>query len=295
MAGLSLFQDLADAKPAHWLAAVDPRLRIGWVISLSVAALFVDSHAALVALLVAGVTPLLAIRLRWRGWVATISVVLLTVLGTVLTQAMFISYGPRTEVLRLLPAFEIGGWTFPGIALYREGAIAGAVQSMRMVALTLAGLAVCLCTSPHQLLAALVQLRMPTALAFITAVALRFIPVVIGEFSLIRQARRLRGYRSSGWTSLWRDAALVGPVLHACLRRATVLATSVTIRGFDADAPRTAYPPLVLRPIEHVFAWLLATGCLGLAIAKILLWLHQGDVFSAAGLQPFYAWVDKWL
>ena len=56
-----------------------------------------------------------------------------------------------------------------------------------MLAVMLAGLTVCLTTSPEGLLAVLAWLRVPAAISFMTVAALRFLPTFIDEWTTVRR------------------------------------------------------------------------------------------------------------
>jgi energy-coupling factor transport system permease protein len=147
---------------------------------------------------------------------------------------MFYSFEPRTPWM-----------TIAGVTLWREGARYGLLQSMRLVATTASGIAVCLSTSPERLLAAMTRLGSPATLAFLVTTAMRFLPTMADEWLAIRLAHRLRGYRFRPWKlAAWCiEAGMFAPLVAAALRRATTLAVSVTTRGLDPRAPRTYYDP----------------------------------------------------
>jgi energy-coupling factor transport system permease protein len=271
---------LADARGSPWLAGLDPRLKLFWLLWVSSLSVLLESAAGLGGLFVTTLLLSGGIRMRLRGWLVVGGLLAAIAWSTLLSQAIFYEGEPRTVLLTLVAPSNIGGWSFPGIRLYREGAIYGLAQSLRMLAVTLTGLTLCLTTSPERLLAALAHLRVPVSIAFMTVTTMRFLPLLIGEWAMVRQARRLRGYRLSGWSLLslrgpqalkW-ELALLAPVLASALRRATALATSVSSRGFDPTAPRTYYPELQYRVSERLAIAALAISGSGVLVAKILEW-----------------------
>lgn len=274
---------LTENAARGWLAAVDPRLKIVWVASLSLLSVLVDSTAALAALFVLAAWPLAGLRLSSRAWLAIGGIVLATAWSTLVSQAVFYTFEPRTALFTIVPNFPIGSWEFPGVRFYREGAEYGLLQSLRFSALALAGLAVCLSTSPERLLAGLVRLGVPVGIAFMAMTALRFLPAMLDEWATVRRARRLRGYRGSQrfGPSDWLHAArselqLFLPLLAAAIRRANVLAMAVSSRGFSPNAERTFYPELRMRLPERVGVVLLM-GLLTLVIVvKLLFWSSPG-------------------
>lgn len=294
-----------DAKASGWLAALDPRLKLAALVWLSVLSVLVDALPALAALLALGMLAASGLRMRPQGWLAVVGLLAALAWGTVLSQSIFYSQAPRTLLATLVPERQIGEWNFPGIRLYREGAAYGLTQSLRMLSVTLLGLAVCLSTSPERLLAALVRWRAPVAVAFIAVTALRFLPTLLGEWATVRTARRLRGYRfpwnrPAGWfvavpRAMLAELNLLLPVLSGALRRAETLAASVGSRGFDPAAARTFYPPLRFRPVERIaLASLLVTAAAAIT-AKALFWLYVADAFYHPALRPLYQAVRDWL
>lgn len=263
----------ADASRRGWLAATDPRLKIVWVACLSVAAVLVDSLPELVALFLVSIVGASGLRLSVRGWAGVGGALLAVAFSTLLSQGVFYGGVPRTSLVTLAPSFEFFGWQFSGIHFYREGVLYGLEQSLRWLALSMAGISVCLSTSPERLLSALVLLGVPTGLAFIVSTALRFLPTMLDEWAIVRRARWLRGYRGRRRNAP-AELALLPTVLAAALRRASNLATSATSRGFSPTAERTFYPELRMRPRERVALVCLVGGAAGLALFKSAVWFR---------------------
>jgi energy-coupling factor transporter transmembrane protein EcfT len=261
------------AKP--WLAALDPRLKLAWVFTVSVAAATLNDVRALGILTFFAVVAATGLRLTARGWSAIVLMIGLLVWGTMLSQGLF--YYGKTVLVTFVEPRQFGDYSFPGIRLTTEGLIYGAIQSLRFVATALAGFTASLSTGPERMLSALVCIKLPASLAYMTTAALRFLPVVLNEVAAVRRARRLRGGRFA-WIGPtgdrfgpYRDEVqLLLPILAAALRRAETLAESVTARGFDPRAPRTFYPPLVMREFEKLIIVLLLGICVLLIFAQFL-------------------------
>ena len=292
-----------DASRRGWLAMVDPRVKIAWVAALSLASVLVDSTAALFTLLTFSTVGVAGLRLSPRGWLAMGGLLAALAWSAVVTQGLFYAGEPRTPLLTLVPPldlFALPGYQqpkiirFPGIIFYQEGALYGLKQSLRGLALAIAGLSTVLSTSPARLLAALARLGLPGGLAFMTMAALRFLPSMIDEWATVRRARWLRGYRGG---KHWRvrvgsELGLLLPVLAAALRRATMLATSVTSRGFSATARRTFYPELRMGLGERVATAVMLFGVIALALIKTGGWIA---VWQGAPPSALLLWIDKWL
>ncbi len=246
------------ARP--WLAGLDPRVKIAWVAAISIVAVSVDGASSLGALVAVAALGATGLRLRSRGWATIVGLLALTTWSAMLTQGFFYVDESRTPLV-VLVAPRADDPLGSGLVLSREGLLYGAVQSLRLVATSLAGFTTCLSTGPERLLAALAWLRLPPALGFMTTAALRFLPLLIEEIGVVRQARRLRGggpFDRRRGARLFEMPGLLFPVLAAVVRRSETLAESITARGFDARAPRTFYPPLRMRPWEGAIVSTLA-------------------------------------
>ncbi len=291
----------STSAPESWLVALDPRVKLAWLATVSLAGVLLDGAIALAVLCALALVVALALRWDRRTWLIVGAPVLAVAWGTMLSQAMFYAGEPRTAIVTLLPEGSIGGLHFPGLRLYREGFFYGLVQSLRMIAVMLAGLSVCLSTSSERLLAALTWTGVPEAIGFMSVAALRFLPTMIDQWSTVRRSCRLRGFRPQyfGVRNLLRtlrvELMLLVPVVASALRRASTLATSITVRGFDATRPRTLYPPLAISKIEATALVALTTVILGLATLKSLYWLAVGEQFRVSALQPLYDFVGRWL
>jgi len=263
-----------NARP--WLARLDPRVKLIWVFAVSVAAATIDSAIGLAVLAVATAVAAAGLQLGRRGWGAIVGLLAILVWGTMLSQGFFYFETDREPLLTFVAPRRIGGYNFPGILLTWNGLVYGAIQSLRLVATALAGLTASLSTGPERILAALTWFRLPAAVAYMTTAALRFLPVVIDEVAQVRQARRLRGYRfrlvgpaGDRFGPYREELSLLFPVIAASLRRAETLAESITARGFDPHAPRTFYPPLVMRSGEYIVAAVLIAGSVALVAMKL--------------------------
>lgn len=261
---------MRQVEPRPWLVAIDPRLKLAWVATISLGCIWFDDVAALVALCLAAAGPLLAIRLPWRAAVGYAGLIVLVVWSTVYAQAVFYRGPHGPPLLTIIPAFDVLGKRFPGWYFHGEGASYGAGQSLRFAANLLAGSSVALSTSPERLMSAMVALRIPNSLSFMCAAALRSLPITLEEWAALRQAYRLRAGTPRAERSfrpairLHEELRLLEPLLANTLRRAAALALAVRARGFDVAQARTNFPALVMNRGERAalfaiaYVWALA-------------------------------------
>ena len=224
----TLRQCLGGCAGRGRLAAVDPRLKLAWLMAISTASVLVDANAALGVLFAAAAVPAVWLKMRLKGWLLLLGLLAITAWGTMLSQALFFYVDSFAQV-DVVPPFNLAGAHFDGLRLTSEGAWEGLRQSLRLLGLTLAGISVAISTSPERLLSALVRNGVPAALSFMAVAALRFLPAMLDEWWTIREAVQMRGYRPCWWSrplaTLRQELVLLVPLLAATLRRATALAT----------------------------------------------------------------------
>jgi len=265
-----------EMNDRSWLARRDPRLKLAWLAVLSLASVLIESRTGLYALFAASLVVAIGVRLSARTWIVIGAILATLAWGTVLSQALFFMGDRTTPHITLIAPRSFRYFDFAGVQLWRDGALFGLLQSLRLLAVTLAGLSVCLSTSPQRLLAALVAVRVPVAVSFMSIAALRFLPTILAEWATVRQSCRLRGYRPRPWRAPWNtlrmETALMAPVLAASLRRAATLATSLSNRGFDATRPRTTYPALRMPRTDMALLGMMIVTAVTLSAVKSYHW-----------------------
>lgn len=262
---MNLSQSLRQIEARPWLAAIDPRVKLAWLATISMACVWLQRPGALAMLCVIAALPYCGLRMPIKAIAMYAALLVIVVWSTIYSQALFYAFPTEEPLFTIVPAFDFAGDHYAGLHFHREGAMYGAGQSLRFVANLLAGASVALSTSPERLLAALVALRIPTSLSFMATAALRSLPMVLDEWAALRQSYRLR----RGGTShirLREEWRLVESLIANTLRRAAALALAVRARGFDAGAPRTHFPPLRLTKAERAalaamaIVWLISLG-----------------------------------
>jgi len=221
--------------------------------------------------------------------------------GVALRQAVFYQQAPRTELCAWRPAS--GFWRAvlgpDGLALYREGFFYGVTQGLRLVLAMGAGLAVAFSTDASELLAGLRFFRVPYGLAFMAVTSLRFLPLLGREAATAWRAARLRGfspYAAAPWTTGAVAFSLLRPVLASCVRRASVLAASVTTRGFAAASPGEAFAATAsVGATSWLSVFLAGAATAALVAAKMLYAAYLHEFFYRAELRGLYEFARLWL
>jgi energy-coupling factor transport system permease protein len=283
------------------MARLDPRAKLLLLALAGLWAVLLERPAALAACAALSVAALCLSGAPARRILASLGGLVLAVWGFALLQAFFYQRAPRTELFAWRPAsgFWLAVWGPEGLALYREGFFYGLTQGLRLVMATGAGLAVAFSTDGGELLTALRFFRVPYGLAFMAVTSLRFLPLLGREAATAWSAARRRGfspYRAAPWTTAAVSFSLLRPVLASCVRRAGVLAASVTSRGFtaaSAGGSADAAPRFGFASWLWIALGIAATTALIAAKGLYAAYLHE--IYWRAELRGLYEFVRRWL
>lgn len=215
---------------------LDPRVKLLWVMVLSI--LIFQVHlmgGLLITLLITVIGPVAGISLR--RFLSALKPLFILV-GLLFLLHAFFSDGP---ILFALPALSI---KLTSTGLYRGGLVA-----WQFLCMVTAGLFLTLTTPPSVLVMGLERLFKPLkrigipaeALAMMVSLALRFLPTLLMEFALIRDAQLARGadYRTGSLKQRLRAvSALTLPLILGTFRRADALVEAMEARGYR-PGPRT--------------------------------------------------------
>jgi len=136
----------------------------------------------------------------------------------------------------------------PSVGLYY-----GVVSSLFLLNMLLISLLNIYTTEVKSLLQALVFFKVPSELAFMTTISIRFLPIMQEQMNKIRVSQALRGYETR---PLSLPIPLIVPLMHSSLKRAMQLAISLESRGFDPEKINVAVE-LELRRTDYLLLFLL--------------------------------------
>lgn len=288
---MSLFAVKKTSPMSRWSAKL--KMALGFAMSFWV--VLVDSLPALAAAAAAGLLILLFARPNRSQWKLVLVTTLLVVWGLLLSQALFYQRCPRRAVVVLLEP----NWFFEdGLKIYAEGIRHGLVQSLRITAVGLVSYAICFSTAPDQFLRGLLGLGLPFGLAFMATSAIRFLPVVAGEFRAVRTAMRLKGYRPFRrglWDTIHTEISSLRPVLAGSIRRSQEVALSILARGFSPLGRRSSLVDQRVPAAQRLAIAVLILLVLGVGACKLVFLLYQYQIFYTPQLRPLYAFVRNWL
>ncbi len=166
----------------------------------------------------------------------------------------------------LLSIILINGFFFPGardviislgpLDLTREGLAFGLPIAGRILVAVAVTLAFVTTTRPDDLMAGLVRLGAPTAIAFLVLSTIQMVPRMQAKADRILDAQQARGMRTRGGplNRIRALVPLVGPLVIGSLIDARDRALALEARGFGSPGPHTAYRVVPWRRADRVLA-----------------------------------------
>jgi len=288
-------KDYLAGNESSFLRKIDIRLKIIFAFVLSGLVVLVDSLPALTILTFAG----LLFYLATKPNISQIKLMCLTIIpfiwGLMVSQGIFYNRFPRTVLFELLAPNMLFN---DGLRIYIQGVHYGLIQSLRMVAMVFTGYAICFSTPVDTFLQGLIALKIPFSISFMAATAMRFIPVAAREFTIVRDAMKLKGYQpfKNGIThTIKMEVLALRPILTGSIRRSEEIALSIITRGFTFENERSSLH-------EHRFKahhWLVIILFFSILIAvfaiKLLFWLYQLEIYYTPELRSLYSFSRNWL
>jgi energy-coupling factor transporter transmembrane protein EcfT len=258
---------MQEGRPTR-LAAVDPRVKLGWVLATLVAGLvFVDPRSLLVVLasivLVAAVAGVLGETIRRLRSLGVIVIVIGLILGLTVPGEALVTLGP--------------------LQISREGLALGVVSVLRLFVFAVPLVVVVMTTTNSDLIRGLLAFRLPLDYALMIVLALNFVPLYLEEFHRIADAQKARAHTLVDRGLLGKARGLLPifvPLTLNAVDRADTVGKVLEIRGIARRRFRAEFDPL--GPASWallVVALLLA----GLALASVAL---RTDVLAAPLARP---------
>jgi energy-coupling factor transport system permease protein len=231
---------LGQYRPLNsYLHRLDTRAKLIPVLLVLILALFSESFLFYLGILAMLTIALAASGVSRETLLASFKPMLWLVGITILYHLIFT--GKDTKVL-----FSVFGY---GLT---EGAVhEAAFYSLRLVLFVSMAFLVTLTSSPSDIgdafaktIRPLRRFKVPVDdISLILFMAIRFIPVLYEEFTIIKNAQKLRGVDFSGplWSRLRKSTAIIIPVFVGALNRADELAQAIEARGYGKCENRTYF------------------------------------------------------
>lgn len=166
--------------------------------------------------------------------------------------------------------FNGGGRTLVSIGnvsiLTTEGLLRGTNTLLRL-STVMASASIFTLTTPRRMVQGLIQLKIPYEFAFMTSVALRFLPVFSQEFRDTLVAIQLRGVdikRIPFQQKLKMYTSILMPVTYGAVDRAQKLSCTMELRAFRSHDKRTSRFVLKFAAIDYVYMLVLPIATAGI-------------------------------
>lgn len=280
-----------------FVARMDPRTKIILLVLLATMSVVLENPKPLVTLLVIVIFVYLSARLSLDKHRILLLFLGVGVWGMMFSQALFYSQMPRTVIVTVIsPDVPVIGSLTNGIFLYKEGFNYGATQSLRLAITLTFGLLVAWTSEPHDLLTALVKLRVPYSLSFMAITGIRFLPLIMEEASTVITAQRLRKYNTFQFLRVINTALqTLTPILANCIRRAGVLSMSMESRAFSGSTKRSFLKGLRYKRSDFVVMGIGGFVLITLLVFKVFYWLYLTGLYHTSYFRGVYEIVCKYL
>lgn len=141
------------------------------------------------------------------------------------------------------------------VEVYEAGVLFGVATAMRLLAMLVLSLLFTMTTDTAEFIRALIQQwRVSYRFGFGTLAVLRFIPIFMGQFQLVKMAHQVRGYTGKGSRQIIeRTQRYALPLLSSALRHAERMAYSMDARAFGAYPTRTYFRRSFMARQDFIF------------------------------------------
>lgn len=257
---------------SSWIHALDPRVKLVWVLCSLIALLLCKNLVVMLAVLILTVGLYATARIPFNKFLAVWKTLL--PVATLLAVLWILFYPSGTPLVQL--------WI---ITITPLSLAQGLVLALRILNLGLAVTLWLYTTDSFSIVQSLVKLHVPYEWGLVLSLALRYIPFIHESYSTIAQAQKARGLNLSEGNSFRRVRVML-PILIAtmisALRASDHLAKALDARGFGArGVRRTSLYELKAQPLDVI---LITCLLLGLAV---FVWLNLGLGFASRAVGLF--------
>jgi energy-coupling factor transport system permease protein len=230
------YQD--KGTPIHRL---NPFCKLGWITSILVLSLVLDSPLFLLAVFLSTLPLVRAARVV-SEWLSAMRLALYLSAAIILINALVSSHG--RHVLFQAP-FQLPLVGAPVITL--EAIIYGAVMSLRLVAIISAFAILTFTVNPDDMMLAMIKMKLPYKSVMVATLSARFIPTLLDDVARITDVQRSRGLeldRGRLTRRVKSRTSIVTALLSNSLDRAVQVAEAMESRAFGTGRKRTFYRDL---------------------------------------------------
>lgn len=258
-------QYLDTDSPVHRL---DPRTKLAWLSLIMMLTMFTSQTSMLFIVLSSVAIPFIVTRFPSSRMRTLFKILCLTAITLIPSQTFFywgFYYGKpvhvwfwvaKPDVMSGVPilgrfvAWVTGGY---GICACEEGFLNGITATLKFSAVFLASVLVLMTTRPGDIMLTMNKARIPHKFTFMIMTALRFIPIVVEEFSITMRAQQARGFKLGKTNLLGTMESLLATLrtmILNCVRRAEILSIAMETRAFGVMNTRTSLRGIEMKGID---------------------------------------------
>lgn len=279
---------------------MDPRVKIILLFTVSILLILIEQPRTLGFIFLLTLLPYAFVPLERERKKVLFLLLVLGIWGTMFSQALFYAQEPRTVLWVLIPPdLPVLGSLTGGLAVYQEGFLYGAVQSLRFSTMISLGLFLCWTTDSRDFMLGLMHWKIPYEIAFMTITALRFLPLLAEETRTVLTAQKLRGFKAVKGVSLRQTiktcSYLFLPILANCIRRAGRLAVAAESRAFRGEKERSSLRSLRYSWSDRLVLLGLVSVSFLVLSAKLLYGLYYNGFCYFPACRVLYNIAQIWL
>jgi energy-coupling factor transport system permease protein len=230
--------------PIHKL---NPFSKLGWMVSILVLSLVLDSPLFLLAVFLSTL-PLVRAARVWSEWLSAMRLALYLSAAVILVNALVSSHGTHVLFQASLHVPLVGA---PVITL--EAIIYGVTMSIRLLSIISAFAIFTFTVNPDDMMLAMIKMKLPYKSVLVTSLSARFVPTLLDDVGRITDVQRSRGLEMDKGRLTQRiksRTTIVTALLSNSLDRAVQVAEAMESRAFGTGRQRTFYRDLGFSPTD---------------------------------------------
>ncbi len=255
---------LANVRGNSWFHRLDPRTKVTYLAVIVLVDLLFLNPVFLLAVFLTTLPVWLTSRVNLKPLLPQLMAIGITLLSLMIFIFSFSgAIGSSGHVTAGEAGIPIGFLVF-----YPASFDIGAVQLLRMGIPMATSLLVFATTDPTAFARALNKIKVPKEISFMIVTALRFIPLVIEEYTNVTQAQKVRGVSTKGPINWFRSMFRTSlPLLIIMLRKSRDMGIAVEGRGFGAKKWYGSLRVLKFQRNDFIlFGWMVVLVCTAMYI-----------------------------
>lgn len=262
-----------------FIRELDFRTKLMWMAGIMIICLLWNAPLLQIGLFAFVLVLSLAAKISGRYLTMVMGFMLPLAVFLVLMHGLF----NTVQVQRLMGGAELtwlvrfpADWTIiGGRGATLEGLLYGVNVALKSVTLLLVLPLVVLTTDVDEMLAGLIQMRVPYVVAFILSSTIRFFPLLFSEAQGIIDAQRLRGLAVEKMNLLKRAKIYAGtavPLILSALMKSQQLEIALHSKAFSVTPKRSNYHEIKFRTRD----WILIAWGVGSLVVVVFLYVQFG-------------------